>query len=84
MRKHRVTFAEAAESFSDPRGVQLSDARHSDKGQRFYWVGQAASGRVLTSWFTHRGSSIRIIGSAEWRKFRRYYYETAQDDKPAD
>lgn len=84
IRKHRVTFAEAVESFRDPRGVQLIDARHSEKEQRFYWVGQAASGRVLTTWFTRRGNSIRIIGSAEWRKFRRYYYETAQGDKPAD
>ena len=35
-RKHRVSFLEAAESFSDPDGFQMSDARHSATESRFY------------------------------------------------
>jgi uncharacterized protein len=83
IRKHRVTFAEAVECFIDPRGVQLVDIQHSSHERRFYWVGRAKSGRVLTTWFTQRGERVRIIGCAEWRKFRRFY-EAAQDDESAD
>lgn len=28
IRKHRVTFAEAVESFRDPRGIKLVDSLH--------------------------------------------------------
>lgn len=81
IRKHRVTFAEAVESFRDPRGIKLVDRVHSKGEPRFYWVGRSESGRILTSWFTLRGDRIRIIGCAEWRKFRRYYHEAAKDDE---
>lgn len=84
IRKHRVTFAEAVDTFRDPRGVRLVDELHSLHERRYYWVGRTASGRVLTTWFTLRSERIRIIGCAEWRKFRRYYYEAAKDDELAD
>jgi uncharacterized DUF497 family protein len=76
IKKHRVTFLEAIESFMDQRGLQLTDNAHSKSEKRFYWIGKTASGRILTSRFTIRGSKIRIIGSAEWRKFRRLYETT--------
>ena len=78
VRKHGVTFAEAVESFFDPHGFQLVDVKHSRAEGRFYWVGKSESGRVLTTRFTRRGQKIRIIGSAEWRKFRRFYDETTK------
>lgn len=84
IRKHRVTFAEAVASFRDPQGIQLIDERHSSEEPRFYWVGQTLTGRVLTTRFTLRGKTIRIIGCAEWRKFRRYYHEATENDRPAD
>ena len=75
LRKHRVTFSEAVETFSDPNGFVLSNDKHSKKEQRFYWIGKSESGRVLTTRFTKRGEIVRIIGSAEWREFRRLYNE---------
>ena len=78
LRKHRVTFVEAVESFFDPHGLLLVDEKHSGVEDRFYWVGKSSSGRVLTTRFTRRGTKIRIIGSAEWREFRRLYSEKAQ------
>lgn len=39
LRKHRVTFSEAVESFLDPQGFQLVDAKHSVREKRFFWVG---------------------------------------------
>ncbi len=81
VRKHKVTFMEAVESFFDPRGFVLTDAKHSHKEQRFYWVGKTSGGKVLTTRYTRRGSRIRIIGSAEWREFRRLYYEKTERKK---
>ncbi len=78
IRKHRVTFVEAVETFLDPSGFQLVDRKHSRMEARFYWVGKSKSGRVLTIWFTRRPDRIRIIGCAEWRAFRRLYHEETQ------
>jgi hypothetical protein len=78
VRKHGVTFSEAVESFFDAHGFQLVDAKHSREEGRFYWVGKSEAGQVLTTRFTRRRNKIRIIGSAEWRKFRRLYYETTK------
>ena len=36
MRKHGISFAEAAETFSDPLGFALRDDKHSSKEERFY------------------------------------------------
>lgn len=81
IRRYKVDFVEAVLSFLDPRGFQLVDEKHSGTEARFYWVGQSPRGRILTTRFTRRGETIRIIGSAEWRKFRRlYYYETTKTE----
>lgn len=73
-RKHNVSFIEAVETFSDPNGFQLVDKKHSLKELRYYWTGITEARRVLTTRFTRRGNKIRVIGSAEWRKFRELYY----------
>jgi len=77
-RKHGCSFTEAIECFKDPNGIQLVDRVHSVSEKRFFWIGKSANGRVLTIWFTKRGKAIRIIGCAEWRKFRRFYHETTK------
>ena len=79
LKKHGVSFAEAVETFFDPNGVVLEDERHSLAEERFYWVGKSDRGRILTTRFTRRGEKIRIFGCAEWRRFRRLYYEATED-----
>jgi uncharacterized DUF497 family protein len=76
LRKHRVSFARAVESFRDPKGIRLVDELHSTNEKRFYWVGKDKSGKVLVTRFTERSSKIRIIGCGYWRKYTRYYNET--------
>jgi uncharacterized DUF497 family protein len=76
-RKHGCSFLEATETFKDPMGLQVVDRMHSENEQRSYWIGRSSAGRILTTWFTVRGTTIRIIGCADWRKFRKLY-ETAQ------
>ena len=80
LKKHKVSFQEALSSFFDVKGVQLDDLSHSRTEKRFYWIGKSKNGRVLTTYFTKRGKNIRIIGSAEWRKFRRLYYEATENE----
>ena len=77
-RKHKVSFVEAVETFFDPKGFQMVDKKHSHREPRFYWIGKSNRERVLTTWFTRRGSVVRIIGCAEWRHFRRLYNETTK------
>lgn len=81
LKKHGVSFIEAVDTFFDPRGIQLVDQNHTSRERRFYWVGISKSGRVLTTYFTRRGDKLRIIGSAEWRKFRRIYYEATKNER---
>ncbi len=78
IRKHGVSFTEAVESFSDPNGIALVDKKHSEIEGRHYWVGKSALGKILTTRFTRRGERTRIFGCAEWRKFRRIYYEATK------
>lgn len=75
LRKHKVSFTEACESFSDPEGFVLEDTKHSDEEDRFYWIGKTTEGRVLTTRYTMRGKKIRIIGFGEWREFKGLYNE---------
>ncbi len=77
LRKHGVTFLEAIETFSDPAGFSMRDRKHSGEEDRYYWIGLSGKDRVLTTRYTRRGNRIRIFGSAEWREFRRLYYEKA-------
>ena len=84
IKKHGVFFSEAVDSFSDPNVLRLVDARRSENEERYYWLGQTKSGRVLTTWYTYRGAKIRIIGSGEWRKGRRLYHERAKLEGPED
>ncbi len=70
IKKHNVNFMEAVETFFDQK--------HSQNELRYFWIGKTLNNRILTTWFTKRDQQIRIIGSASFRKFRRFY-ETTQN-----
>ncbi len=76
--KHGVSFIEALSCFKDKDGFSLKDIKHSQSEDRAYWVGCSNKGRILTTYYTERAGTFRLIGSAEWRKFRRIYYERAE------
>jgi len=44
IRKHKVAFAEAVETFFDAKGFQMVDRKHSTGEPRFYWVGKSNQG----------------------------------------
>ena len=47
LRKHGVTFAEAASAFGDPLSITIPDPDHSVGEERFVLIGQSAASRSL-------------------------------------
>ncbi len=78
IRKHGLDFTDAQEVFADPKVIYLENPSHSDEEDRFYAIGRIYDGRIITVRFTLRDDSIRIIGAAEWRKWRKYYEKNSR------
>lgn len=63
LRKHRVSFEEAATVFYDPLSATFDDPEHSIDEQRFITVGYSSRGRLLVVSHTERGEALRIISA---------------------
>ena len=63
VRKHRVSFAEAATVFSDERALFLADPDHSNEEDRFILLGLSTTLRLLVVCHCCRANdeTIRII-----------------------
>ena len=72
IKKHGVDFTTASNAFWDPGRKIYTDAKHSDKEERYFCVGKVGD-KILTVRFVYRGREIRIIGAGCWRKGKRYY-----------
>jgi uncharacterized DUF497 family protein len=75
LRKHGVSFSEAASVFLDPFGVSVADPDHSDDEDRYLIVGLSAAGRMLIVSHTERGDRIRIISARQLTRKERQAYE---------
>ena len=79
LRKHGVSFEEAATVFSDPEGLDWDDFEHSLSEQRSTRIGFSLSGRILFGVYMIRRlknekETIRIISARQaTRKERRAY-----------
>jgi uncharacterized DUF497 family protein len=63
VRKHRVSFEQAQEIFSDPRAVPFEDLEHSSLDEtRYLMIGMASVGLLLVS-FTYRDDTVRLISA---------------------
>lgn len=54
LRKHRVSFEEAASVFGDPMAYTFADPDHSIGEERWLMFGLSRMGRVLAVIYTHR------------------------------
>ena len=61
LRKHGVSFNEAASVFYDPLSVTGSDPDHSLEERRFVTFGVSSSGRLLVVAHKDRDDATRII-----------------------
>jgi len=76
IRKHRVSFEEAATVFLlDEFSRTTADLDHSDRENRFITVGLSAKGRLLTICYTERREFVRIISARTATKQEREIYE---------
>lgn len=63
LRKHGVSFDDAAMAFADPLSVTVRDPDHSDDEHRFVLVGRTTPGTLVVVVHTERGENIRIISA---------------------
>jgi uncharacterized DUF497 family protein len=75
LRRHNVSFGEAATVFSDPLSTTVPDPDHSLAEDRFIPVGLSHRGRLLMVAHTERGDRIRIISARELTRTERVQYE---------
>lgn len=75
LRKHHITFEEAATVFSDPFSLTIEDPLHSQIEHRLVIIGQSLQGRVLVVVHTDRETHIRIISARIAAPRERKSYE---------
>jgi len=75
LKKHGVSFQEAASVFGDALSITYYDPDHSVREHRFITVGVSRSGRVLMVAHTDRGDNVRIISARKTTRKEREYYE---------
>ncbi len=75
LRKHRVSFEEAATALRDPLSVTGADPDHSIREFRFVTFGVSEQGRLLVVAHVERGDTIRIISARMANKGERTIYE---------
>ena len=63
LRKHKVSFAEAASVFLDPLARTFSDPDHSDEEDREITLGSSSKQRVLFVSHCERSDRVRIISA---------------------
>ena len=78
LRKHRVSFSEAATVFDDPLYVDFYDPDHSLEEHRYIIIGESERGRVLIVAYTSRNDRIRIINARKVADTERQAYEEGQ------
>ena len=76
VKKHGVTFQEAATIFGDPLAITFDDPDHSMSENRYITFGLSIQKRLIVVSHTERGGRARIINARLMdRKERRIYEE---------
>jgi len=77
LRKHGVSFRDAAEVFGDPLSLTYDDPDHSSEEQRYLTIGTTFDGRLLMVSHTDRVRAIRIVSARKATRQERTRYEEA-------
>lgn len=75
LRKHSVSFDEAATAFLDPHAVSGPDPDHSVGEERYITFGFSQLGRLVAVCHTYRPGTIRIINARRMTRRERKIYE---------
>jgi len=75
LKKHGVSFEEAATTLSDPIALTGADPDHSNYEQRYVTFGVSARNRLLVVSHTEEDQTIRLISARKASKGERILYE---------
>jgi len=75
LKKHGISFHEAATVFGDPLAITFDDPDHSIGELRFITFGLSRFDRLLVVSHTERKDKIRIINARKITKHERKIYE---------
>jgi uncharacterized DUF497 family protein len=75
LKKHGVTFQEAATVFGDPLAMTFQDPDHSTEEERQLTFGQSLQRRLIVVSHTSRGERTRIINARLMDRNERVIYE---------
>ncbi len=75
LRKHGITFEEAASVFRDTLSVTISDPLHSTEEDRFVTIGRSGRNRTLVVVHSEVGDTFRIISARLATRHERRKYE---------
>jgi uncharacterized DUF497 family protein len=75
LKKHGVSFKEAATVFGNSLSITYPDPDHSIDEDRFITIGESRQARLLMVAHTERGDNIRIISAREATRQERQFYE---------
>jgi len=75
LRKHRLSFLEAATVFFDPLALTFPDPDHSGREERGITIGYSIKGQLLFVSHFERGDRVRIISARKSTKGERKQYE---------
>ena len=75
LRKHNISFQEAATVFGDSLSVTFPDPDHSIGEDRYVIIGISGAGQLLVVSHTDRGSRTRIISARRASRLERRFYE---------
>ena len=75
LRKHAVSFREAATVFGDPLAVTFSDPDHSQLELRYLTFGISQAQRCLVGADTDRDNAVRVISARLMTRGERKIYE---------
>ena len=80
LRKHRVSFSEAEEAFSDTYAVdEYDDAHSSAEEDRFALIGLSSKRLLFVSFTIPDETTIRIISARKANKTQQKFYSDAKD-----
>jgi hypothetical protein len=75
LRKHGVSFHDAATVFDDPLAITYPDPDHSEGESRWLTFGVSAESRLLVVAHADAGDTIRVISARHATRSERKIYE---------
>ncbi len=75
LKRHRVSFHEAATVLEDPLSTTFADEAHSEAEVRFLTIGASTRGHVLVVAHTERNDTVRVISARRATRREREFYE---------